>query len=151
MKNNIIRFFKSFKYASRGIAYSVRTQRNVRFHITAVVFVLILSLFYDLSRTDYAVLFLTFSSVIVCELVNTAIETAVDLCSPDYHKLAKIAKDTASGAVLVSAVFSVFVAVEMFWDTKVFAEIGRYFIGSPPALIGIIMLAVLSFVFVFYK
>ena len=50
MKNNIIRFFKSFKFASRGIAYSVRTQRNIRFHIVAVAFVLILSLFYSLSK-----------------------------------------------------------------------------------------------------
>ena len=83
--------------------------------------------------------------------MNTAIETVVALCSPDYHKLAKTAKDAASGAVLVTAVFAVIIAVQLFWDTAVFIEIGLFFMSSPFALAGIILLAVLSFVFIFSK
>ncbi len=151
MKTNLKKFFRSFGYAFNGISHAVMTQRNLRFHIVTMVFVLILSSFYELSNMQYALLFLTFSSVIVCELINTAIEAVVDLCSPEYQKLAKTAKDTAAGAVLVSAVFSVVIAVYYFWNMEVFSRIGMFFCGNIPALIGIIVLALISFVFIFIK
>jgi diacylglycerol kinase len=150
MKNNIIKFFKGFTYAFKGIIYNIKSERNFRFHITAMVWVILLSLFYDLSRVEYAVLLLTFSSVIALEAVNTAVERAVDISAEKKNNdLAGKAKDSAAAAVLISAVFSVGVAVCLFFDTKVFSEIGNYFGNDPVMLAPVAALAVISFIFVF--
>lgn len=149
MLKNLRRFFKGFTYAFKGIAYNIKTQMNFRFHIAAMVWVVLLSLFYDLSRSEYALLMLAFSSVIVSEAVNTAVEKAVDLTTEKKDRLAAAAKDSAAAAVLIAALFSVAVGIFLFWDTEVFAEIGIYFKNDPPALIAAVILAVLSFIFVF--
>lgn len=143
------RFSKGFLYAARGIAYNIKNERNFRFHITAMVWVIVLSMFYDLSRTEYAVLILTFSSVIACEAVNTAVERAVDFTSKNENRLARAAKNSSAAAVLIAALFSVAVAVCLFWDTAVFAEIGAFFAGRPPCAAAVVVMAVLSFIFIF--
>ena len=131
-------FFKAFLYAGQGIAAAVKTQRNFRFHIAAAVYVTAFSLFYELTKWEYALLALTFSSVISAELVNTAVEAAVDLYSPEKSSLAKLAKDAAAGAVLVTAVFAVIVGVMLFGDVAVIKEIFRYYCSHIPALVGLI-------------
>lgn len=142
-------FFKAFGYAWQGIVHAVKTQRNFRFHIAAAVYVTAFSLFYELTRGEYALLMLTFSSVISAELINTAIEAAVDLCSPEKNKLAKIAKDAAAGAVLVTAVFAVIVGVLLFGDIAVIKEIFRYYGSHIPALVGLVCSFAAAWVFVF--
>ena len=126
-------FLKAFVYAWQGIFHAVRTQRNMRVHLTAVVYVTAFSFFYDLTRAEYALLALTFGAVISAELINTAIEAAVDLCSPERHSLAKIAKDAAAGAV-----FAVVIGVLLFGDIAVIKEIFRYYGSHPFALAGLI-------------
>ena len=71
-------FFRAFLYAGQGIAAAVKTQRNLRFHMAAAVYVTAFSFFYELKRAEYVLLMLTFSSVISAELINTAIEAAVE-------------------------------------------------------------------------
>lgn len=142
-------FFKAFLYAGQGIAAAVKTQRNFRFHITAVVYVTAFSLFYKLTRGEYVLLALTFSSVISAELINTAIEAAVDLCSAEKSSLAKLAKDAAAGAVLVTAIFAVIVGILLFGDIAVIKEIFRYYGSHIPALVGLICSFGLAWVFVF--
>lgn len=142
-------FFKAFAYAWQGIVHTVKTQRNFRFHIAAMVYVTAFSLFYELTRGEYVLLVLTFSSVISAELINTAIEAAVDLCSPERHRLAKIAKDAAAGAVLVTAIFAVVVGVLLFGDIAVIKEIFRYFRSHIPALVGLVCSFGLAWAFVF--
>lgn len=142
-------FFKAFVYAWQGIAHTVKTQRNFRFHIAAMVYVTAFSLFYELTREEYVLLTLTFSSVISAELINTAIEAAVDLCSPEQHRLAKIAKDAAAGAVLAAAIFAVVVGVLLFGDIAVMKEIFGYFRSHIPALVGLICSFGLAWAFVF--
>lgn len=142
-------FFKAFVYAWQGIIYTVKTQRNFRFHIAVMVYVTAFSFFYELTKGEYVILALTFSSVISAELINTAIEAAVDLCSPEYHKLAKLAKDTAAGAVLVTAIFAVIVGVMLFGDIAVIKEIFRYYGSHIPALVGLICSFAAAWVFVF--
>lgn len=144
-------FFKAFAYAWHGIAHTVKTQRNFRFHIAAMVYVTAFSLFYELTRGEYVLLALTFSSVISAELMNTAIEAAVDLCSPEQHRLAKIAKDAAAGAVLVTAFFAVIVGVLLFGDIAVIKEIFRYYSSHIPALVGLICSFVAAWFFIFRK
>ncbi len=106
----------SFNYAFEGIIYTIRTQRNMRIHLLIGILVLLLSLFYDLSKFEILVLFLTISLVIVTEMINTAIESTIDLITDEYHELAKIAKNVAAGAVLISAINSIIVAYIIFYD-----------------------------------
>lgn len=142
-------FFRAFLYAGQGIAAAVKTQRNLRFHMAAAVYVTAFSFFYELTRAEYVLLMLTFSSVISAELINTAIEAAVDLCSPEQHRLAKIAKDAAAGAVLVTAIFAVAVGVLLFGDIAVIKEIFGYFRSHIPALAGLICSLAAAWAFVF--
>lgn len=144
-------FFKAFVYAWQGIVHTVKTQRNFRFHIAATVYVTAFSLFYELTVGEYVLLALTFSSVISAELINTAVEAAVDLCSPEQHRLAKIAKDAAAGAVLVTAFFAVIVGVLLFGDIAVIKEIFRYYGSHIPALVGLICSFVAAWFFIFRK
>lgn len=104
--NPISRWLKSMRHAYEGIQYALSTQRNMKFHFFAAFVVLISALFFRLSWTDIVLLLLAITLVIVTELINTAIEKTVDLAQPSRHPLAKIAKDTAAAAVLVTAMFA---------------------------------------------
>jgi diacylglycerol kinase (ATP) len=95
---------RSFNHAYRGLVYAVRTQRNMRFHVVASAVVLVLSLLAGVSKLELAILILVITAVFVTELLNTALEFAVDLVTREYHPLAKLAKDVSAGAVLVSSV-----------------------------------------------
>ena len=140
---------KSFVYAFRGILAAVKTQRNMRIHLTAVVYVTAFSFFYDFTRTEYALLALTFGAVISCEMINTAVEAAVDISSPDYSEKAGFAKDVAAGAVLVAAVLAVVVGVLLFGDIDVIKEIFRYYGSHLFALAGLFCSFAAAWVFVF--
>ncbi|MED4957718.1 diacylglycerol kinase family protein [Paenibacillus macerans] len=105
----------SFRYAFAGIAASLKTQRNLRFHCFAAVLVIAASFYFRLPPRDIAVLLLTIALVISLELMNTAVEAAVDLITPERHPLAKLAKDAAAGAVLAAAVFAVVIGVLIFY------------------------------------
>lgn len=101
----------SFKYAWCGIRYAFQTQRNFRIHVGVGALAIVLSVFLHLQPVEMAVIGLTSGLVLVMELLNTAIESVVDLTvKQTYHELAKIAKDCAAGAVLVSALAAVMVA-----------------------------------------
>jgi diacylglycerol kinase (ATP) len=103
--------FVSFKYAWSGIVYAFQTQRNFRVHVIVGTLAICLGVFLHLSPVEMAVIGLTIGLVLVMELLNTAIESVVDLTVKQaYHELAKIAKDCAAAAVLVSALAAVLVA-----------------------------------------
>jgi len=103
--------FVSFKYAWAGISYSFQTQRNFRIHVSVCALAIGLSVFLHLQAVEIAVIGVTSGLVLALELLNTAIESLVDLTvKQTYHDLAKIAKDCAAGAVLVSALVAVLVA-----------------------------------------
>ncbi|MDF5713087.1 MAG: diacylglycerol kinase family protein [Rhizonema sp. NSF051] len=103
--------FISFKYAWTGITYAFQTQRNFRIHVSVCALALGLSLFLRLKAVEIAVIGVTSGFVLALELLNTAIESVVDLTvKQTYHELAKIAKDCAAGAVLIAALVAVLVA-----------------------------------------
>ncbi|QSJ14094.1 diacylglycerol kinase [Nostoc sp. UHCC 0702] len=103
--------FISFKYAWAGISYSFQTQRNFRIHVSVCALAIALSIFLHLQAVEIAIISITSGLVLALELLNTAIESVVDLTvKQTYHDLAKIAKDCAAGAVLVSALVAVLVA-----------------------------------------
>ncbi len=100
---------RSFNHAYRGMVYAVRTQRNMRFHVVAAIVVLVLSVLLGVSKLELALLVLVITLVLITEMFNTAMEFAVDLVTTEYHPLAKLAKDVAAGAVLVSSIGAVLV------------------------------------------
>jgi diacylglycerol kinase len=101
-----IRVVRSFYFAAAGVGYLFRTQRNARIHAGIGVAVIAVAAWLDVSRVEWAILTLAAAAVIILEGLNTAIEAAVDLASPQIHPLAKAAKDVAAGMVLVAAVAS---------------------------------------------
>ncbi len=111
---------KSFADAGTGVFHALRTQRNARIHAVATVLVIGLSTALKISAIEWCVILLAIGLVWAAELLNTAIEAVVDLVSPDEHELARIAKDTSSGGVLMAAIVSVAVGVIVFgprlWD-----------------------------------
>lgn len=98
---------RSFYYAFAGLAYLFRTQRNARIHAILGAAACGLALWLNVSRTEWAVLLFTIALVLILEGLNTSIELAIDLASPDVHPFAKAAKDLAAGMVLIGAVASV--------------------------------------------
>lgn len=101
----------SFRFAFAGLFYIVRTQRNARIHLLIAALAVAAGLWLGLDRMSWAVLILTMGFVFSIEVLNTVIETLVDLTSPEIHPLAKIAKDAAAAAVLVAALIAVIVGL----------------------------------------
>lgn len=105
---------RSFRYAFAGLFYVVRSQRNFRIHLAAALVAAALALALGFTPVEWAVLATIITLVMTLEMVNTVVEAAVDLASPAYHPLAKIAKDVAAGAVLLTAIGAVVVGLFLF-------------------------------------
>ena len=102
----------SFYYAFKGIIYGFISQRNFRIQVCLGIFTFILGIWLQLNLSQLAIIVFTTSLVLILELINTAIEAAVDLAiGRRFHPLARIAKDCAAGAVLISAMGSFLVAI----------------------------------------
>ncbi len=103
--------FISFKFAWTGISYAFQTQRNFRIHVIVGLFAIGLGMSLKLNSVEMAIVGLTIGAVLAMELLNTAIESVVDLTvKQSYHELAKIAKDCSAAAVLISALAAIGVA-----------------------------------------
>lgn len=111
---------ESFSYALQGVLHCITHERNIRIHLSAAGLALLLAWFLRLSGTEFAILFLTIGFVISVEMVNTAVENAVDLFSPNFHPLARVVKDVTAGAVLFACTIAVAVGLILFvpklWD-----------------------------------
>lgn len=115
MKNNRKgSLLRSFGYAFEGIATGIIKERNMKIHCLAVAAVVIAGTIVKLSAMEWCICLLLFALVISLELVNTAVEAVVDLVTEEKKPLAKIAKDTAAGAVLFSAIIAVIVGLIIF-------------------------------------
>ena len=104
LKNNS--FIEAWENAFNGIIYAVTTQGNIKKQLVIAVIVMIVSLFFIFNRAEFLCLMFTVILIIIAEMINTAVETVVDLYVDVYHPKAKIAKDVAAGAVLVVAIMS---------------------------------------------
>ncbi|RMH67305.1 MAG: diacylglycerol kinase family protein [Cyanobacteria bacterium J003] len=115
----------SFRYAWAGVVYAFQTQRNFRIHTAVGLSAIALSGLLKLPPVEVAVIVLTIAVVIGLELVNTALEAVVDLTvGREYHELARIAKDCAAGAVLLSAIAAVGVAMALIVPPLVYPIVG---------------------------
>jgi diacylglycerol kinase len=102
---------RSFYFAFAGLGFLFRTQRNARIHIMVGVIACGLGWWLRISRVEWAIIVLTVASVLILEGLNTAIEAAVDLASPNVHPLAKVAKDVAAAMVLIAAIAAVIIGI----------------------------------------
>ncbi len=128
------KLFRSFVYAFRGVCYTVKTERNMRIHITCLIYMFSILGFTDwftLEKADWAILVLASGAVLAGEVVNTAIENAVNLASEEYSEYAKRSKDAAAGAVLVSAIFAVITGIIIMFQPPAFASMFTYFKNNP--------------------
>lgn len=104
----------SFTHAYQGIKYSLLSQPNFRIHFLIGTAAVIGGWVIGLSSNEWLVLILTIFAVLTAEMINTGIESTVDLISPKKHPIAKIAKDVSAGSVLITAVGSIVVGMIIF-------------------------------------
>lgn len=139
----------SVNYAIEGVVYTLRTQRNMRIHVGAAIAVIIAALMLHVDKVGVLAIVLSIGLVIVTELVNTAIEATVDIMTDRYDPMAKIAKDVAASAVLVSAALSLVVAyLTLFDPLRAVAKTGLHAVrlASPTltvAALGLTLIVVL--------
>jgi diacylglycerol kinase len=110
-KSEWAKFIAGFGYAFSGLRYALRTQRNARVHAFIAALAILLAILLRISSVEFALVFVAISSVFIAEMFNTVFELCVDLASPEYHPLAKIAKDVAAGAVLLNAILAIVIAL----------------------------------------
>lgn len=110
-KTNLL---NSFKYAFEGIWSAIKKERNLKIHIVIMFLVIVFGIIFNISKIEWFVCILLFGGVIAFEIVNTAIETTIDLITMEKNPKAKLAKDASAGAVLVMAIISVIIGLMIF-------------------------------------
>ncbi len=106
--------YHSFGYAFEGIWTGIVRERNMKIHCLAIIFVTLAGTLFEITPVEWCICLLLFGLVAGLELVNTAVEAVVDLVTEEKKPLAKLAKDTAAGAVLFAAVISVIIGCIIF-------------------------------------
>lgn len=108
-------FGNTFKNARKGFRLVMKSEMNIRIHAVIAVFVTILAYILEFSAVEYCILFLAIAVVIVSEMLNTAIEFALDsIYHNKYSRMVGMAKDISAGAVMFASVISVIIGVILF-------------------------------------
>ena len=107
-------FWRSFSFAGQGVWHVVRSQRNMRVHLVAAACAVIAGLVLRISAVDWACIAAAIGLVLTAEAFNTVVEALTDLYTDRFHPLAKVAKDTAAGAVLIASVAALGVGLAVF-------------------------------------
>ncbi|NLL52492.1 MAG: diacylglycerol kinase family protein [Peptococcaceae bacterium] len=107
-------FMQSLKSACRGIVYTLKTEKHMRFHFFVALLVIILGFTLRITQVHWLFIVYAIGSVLVSELINTSLERAIDLAKPSVHPLAGLAKDIAAGAVLIAAIQAVIIGCVVF-------------------------------------
>ena len=105
---------ESFNFAIEGVIHVLRTQRNMRLHFAAAVAVIVVAVAVGVSKIELSLLLVSIAFVLVAEMINTAIEGAIDAATTSFDPMAKLAKDIAAGAVLIASVNAVAVGYLVF-------------------------------------
>lgn len=147
------KLFKSFYYAFCGIFRTINAERNMRIHLTCIVYMfsfLLLTDWFTLSRAEWAILVLACGAVVSGEIINTAIENAVNLASEEKTQYGKISKDAAAGAVLVGAICAVIVGLIILFQPAAFKAMFAYFSENMPMLILLVLSIIPATLFIFF-
>lgn len=150
MKNRNL--LESFNRAASGIIYCLRTQRNFRIHVFAAAAVLILSLWFRLSKEEFLLVLAAIFLVLITEVINTAVEATIDLITDRYHPLAATAKNVAAGAVILAAVNAVITGYIVFFP-KVDPLLPKvvFAVRDSPAYLSLIALALVLLTVLIFK
>jgi diacylglycerol kinase (ATP) len=138
--------------AIEGILWAARTQLHLRYHLVAAVGVLLLAVFFRISTLEFILLTFAVTLVIFAELINTALEVVVDMVSPEFHPLARRAKDVAAGAVLASSIGTVvigYMALSRFLFPSI--EHGLNLLGRPAGELPVVAVLVVIIAVVLLK
>lgn len=108
------KIINSFRYAFEGLISSLKTERNMKIHILAMILVIAPGFLLKINTKEWIICIICFANVIAGELFNTAIETVVDIVMPHKNEKAKLAKDISAGAVLVLAIGSAVIGLIIF-------------------------------------
>ena len=114
MVNKSKNVISSFKYAFQGMFSALKTEINLKIHVTIMMLVIIAGIVLKISKIEWIICIILFGLVIGGEMLNSAIETVVDIAMPDINPKAKFAKDAAAGAVLVFAIASAIIGFMIF-------------------------------------
>ena len=144
----IKKFVTGVGYALKGIAMGIKEECNVRIDIVAMIYVLWFSHFYSFSRAEMALVVLVCFVVPAFELMNTAVERAVDKPDAAHYDAAGRAKDAAAGGVLVAAMGAVAVAVVLFGDIAVLKGVLNHFVTDIPRLTGFFLSVAAAYLFI---
>ena len=138
----------SFKDAMRGVLFAVKTERNMRVHLTAALYILFFAPFLGVTRAEYAVLLLAVALVITAEGFNTAIEMLCDYAQKSYNPFIGKTKDIAAGAVLVCAGFAAIIGFVVLWRPKALWALFCTVVTSPVYCPLAVLVTLLAVVFV---
>ena len=114
MVNKSKNVISSFKYAFQGMFSALKTERNLKIHVTIMILVIIAGIVLKISKIEWIICIILFGLVIGGEMLNSAIETVVDIAMPDINLKAKFAKDAAAGAVLIAAIMAAIAGMIIF-------------------------------------
>ncbi|MBE6834639.1 MAG: diacylglycerol kinase family protein [Ruminococcaceae bacterium] len=151
-KNGYKKLFMSFVYAFKGIYRTIKNEQNMRVHIVCMAYMysyLFLFDFFKITRTELAIILIANALVIASEVINTAIENAVDAATDEFNKKAMLAKDAAAGAVLVFAIFAVLVGIVILWQPDAFRQLFAYYLEKPIRIGGFVLSVVIFSLFIF--
>lgn len=109
-----MRFIKSIKYSLDGLFYAYRYEQSLWIHGFAVLLAVILGIIFQIKLSEWAIIFIALGIILALELINTAIEAAVDLTTTEIHPLAKVAKDCGSAASFVMSIVSIVISLFVF-------------------------------------
>lgn len=147
------KFVKGFQFAFEGILTALKTECNMRVHFVCMFYMYLFLLafdFFQITRTQFAIIFIANGLVIGGELINTAVEAAVDLHGKEHTPLGKIAKDTAAGAVLVFAIAAVACGISIMYQPEAFKLLFNYFTTHIFALILFIVSLISAVLFILF-
>ncbi len=108
------RFLKSIKYSLDGLYYAYRYEQSLWIHGFATILSIVMGIIFRIKLSEWAIIFIALGSILALELINTAIEAAVDLTTSEIHPLAKIAKDCGSAASFVMSIVSIVISLFVF-------------------------------------
>ncbi len=151
-KNGYKKLFMSFVYAFKGIGRTIKNEQNMRVHLVCMAYMysyLFLFDFFKITKVELAVILIANALVLAAEVINTAIETAVDVAIDERNEKAMVAKDAAAGAVLVFAIFAVLVGIVIFWQPDAFKQLFNYYIEKPIRIGEFILSVVVFSLFIF--
>lgn len=113
-KLGLKRFFRSFTYSFDGLRYACKNEQSILVMVIAMVFAVVSGVLFKINEVEWFFILIAIGLVLGTELINTSIEASIDLVSPEYHPLAKIAKDTGSAAVFVYSVVAFIIGCFVF-------------------------------------